>query len=356
MEIFDENLKKKKFITIVAFLLVLILLVLAFLSIPRKAFAYSVNVDGTGTTINPTDKQLKKAMDGTKYTDTSVSITASTTSTENADIFHYEAPYEGYYAIYSLSSKDMVGKIYEHKNFLWWSTRFEELQTKDDGSLVSNNNRDFSIVERFERKENYLIAVRGFSNYNTGSYTLKIEPNEDKKLNKCGGMWKGEYMDSASAILNQWTMSKQYLTKQEMILLYIYANPATRAYYGDACGTKFEDIIIAYKNNPNKALSVSLDILGLIPGMPYGASVSITALGWILDIVKNGETSFLEMICEKSGIVHNIDNGEITAERGLLIEKSYTGGMIPYTTEYKTFNDEPDEILTGDKYCKGVWR
>lgn len=251
-----------------------------------------------------------------------------------------------------------MGKIYEHQNFLWWTAQYKELSRNDDAvNKITGNYFDFSLIEEFTPYEDYYIAVCGYGS-STGSYNLHIEPNEDKKRNKQGGTWISDKLDAQSLHIGIWTDSKQYLTKEDAILLYIYSNPMTRDTYGALCNTNLDEIADIYNDDPQRALDISLDILGLIPKMPYVASLSLTVLGWIvktaMQVTSVNDTIF-DILYNTAGVVHHTD-GRITAERGLLIERTYAGApSYSYETAYKIFNDTEGEIMTGDQYCKGYW-
>lgn len=327
--------------------------------------AYNTDVGGTSS-IEISNNILDKAYKEEPYKTSSLHKTGYISTNYNTDLYHYEAPYQGYYSIYTDSEMDTVGKIYEHQNFLWWTTSYKDLNYNDDSSNrltgnfsnISGNLRDFSMVQKFTKWENYIVAVRGYGD-NTGTYNLIVEPNEDKRVNVSGGKWENNMLDNSSSVLGIWTSSKLYLTKDQVMALYYFANPVTRDLYLSQGGYDYSTLIDIYEKDPTAGAKILFNILSLIPGLGYVEGLTITLSGWMLDYVSNNKYStILDMLHEVCGLeATNIGgNDNYTVKTGLLVETNfYSSGFPMYHTSFKSFDDNPTTILTGDKYCSGKW-
>ena len=338
-----------------AIIIVLTILFIGVLIIPiESVYAYNTNVSGGGSVLEPSKEQLENALDNPKYNATRESIYGTIVSFLNTDIYHYQAPNEGYYAIYTVSDIDTVGRIYEHQNFLWWTTEFKPLSQNDDGNIIGDNYRDFSIVERFEAKESYVIAVRGYGDH-TGSYYLKIEPNEDKYKSTNGGTWKSQTVNNSAAVIGTYISQKQYLTLSETLLFYYFLNPASQESFSEIYHV--DNIYNVFQKDEAEALSLCIGLLGLIPGLPYSISVSVTILGGILSYIhelSNPDAyKMMQFLANDCGVRHNISTGEWSVQKGLLLQKNISKNMIP--PYFYTYEAYTGDILTGQSYCKGEW-
>lgn len=326
-----------------------------------SCFVISVSASTTTTsgsnTISPSDDELKAAKSPT-YSGTSERISGSISSSYEMDIYHYEAPTEGYYAIYTTGSLDTVGAVYEHQNVLWWTTSYENVAYSDDG-CQSDNYRNCSMVVRMDRGEDFYICVRAYG-ANTGNYTLVIEPNEDKKASTTGGLWTCDYISNAKANSGVWTTKKNYLTREQALLNYLllegieWTDPDTKEVIN------FEVIQATYNEDVDKAIELATKLLSkLTKGKPV-VSLSVTLLGNIISEVYSASTEtvdeLIDIFKEKCGItstLESIGDGSVT------VKFTAQNGMLKKTWfSTFTFNDyyaNNDTLLTGEKYCYGSW-
>ena len=146
-----------------------------------------------------------------KHTQKSVAIAAKIPTVYKQNIFHYECPESGYYAIYATPGIDTVGALFEEQNYLFKPTEYELMAHNDDQFKGFGT---FGIVARLDKNEDYYACVRGYGK-TTGVYNLVIEPNEDKVplLLKLFGTWDVSYHHRGD-----YTYQKVYLTKEQAIL------------------------------------------------------------------------------------------------------------------------------------------
>ena len=146
-----------------------------------------------------------------KHTQKSVTIAATIPSTYKQNIFHYECPESGYYAIYATPGIDTVGALFEEQNYLFKPTEYE-LRAHNDDQFKGFGT--FGIVARLDKNEDYYACVRGYGK-TTGAYNLVIEPNEDKVPLpwKTFGTWDVSYHHAGD-----YAFQKVYLTKEQAIL------------------------------------------------------------------------------------------------------------------------------------------
>ena len=190
-----------------------------------SASAYSTTTTDF-TTISPTKNDFKNAKEPV-YNSISHSIYDSILTSYEMDIIHYEAQHDGYYAIYTTGDLDTVGKVYEHENLLFITTKYEEIGYNDD----FNNQLNYKMILDLMGGEDYYICTRGY-NKKTGYYTLMIKPNNDAVESNIGGKWINDNMDFNDSLLGSTaeTESKVYYTKEQVKLYYqLLRNEATRA-------------------------------------------------------------------------------------------------------------------------------
>ena len=196
-----------------------------FTMLTLNASAYSTTTSGTNT-IAPTKDQFKSAKTPT-YNDTAHVFNDSIASSYEMDIYHYKTPRYGYYAIYTTGSTDTVGKVFREKNFLFWTTDYEDVGGDDDSGLGQN----FRSVLYFNSEEDYYVCTRAYGT-KTGSYNLVIEPNDDARESNVGGKWVNDTVDYNALTMggSYEEISKSYLTPDQVKLYYqLLRNDATRA-------------------------------------------------------------------------------------------------------------------------------
>lgn len=331
-------------------------------------FLTNVNVNGAGsgsTLISPTNAQFKAAS-SPKYTSSTATIYGEISSAGEVDLYHFEAPYEGYYAFYTTGTLDTVGALFEEQNFLWWTTEYKNLDHNDD-YMYSQFGRNFRIIVRLARGEDYYIAVRGYGSYNTGSYRLRIEPNEDDRTFEFGGTWKAENMPNSAALTGVWTSKKTYYTADQAEMYYLMLDSDAQ----DAVELA-QNILVTQGIKTSVSVISSLIGKAIIvtafattpPGWVAGAiAITASAMAALInstyDNTLNNNFKLQTKLRDLLGITisYTYINGDaakvVHAEHGLLVEQLFVSNTIP---AYNDFHEVYDSTkLVGEKYYKGSW-
>ena len=328
------------------------------------ASAYTTTTTGEFD-ISPSKKDFKNAKNP-KYTDSTVTISDSISESQEMDIYHFEAPKSGYYAIYTTGSLDTIGAVYEQKNVLFVTTSYDQVAYADDTNY-SPYYRNFLMVVKMEWHEDYYICVRAYASL-TG--TLVIEPNQDKKNIYTGGVWQCDYLDTSSALLGFWVDRKEYFTKQQALMYYLFLLVGDSFPYKPN-GITFDMIRQTYNQDIYAAISMASTFFGILTASaPSTLSISVTLLGALVDGVYDVlTTSAAEIDQVKNTIVNlcgisasepQMINGNqcsiiFTIQNGLLKETYFSQNSIPvYVSFYSTYNDS-NWLLTGSPYCYGSW-
>ncbi len=215
------------------------LLLVMMLTLQTPVYAYTMAIrekdlngsDGAKafSTKNSDFKNAKSPM----YCSKSQTISGNISKKYYQDMYHYECQEGGYYAIYTTGNTDTVGAVYEEQDFLMYLS-YDLLEKNDD--RFSTKDRNFGVVADFDKYEDYYILVRGYGS-NTGRYTLKIEPNEDKIFHSRSGVWKSDKIPLSAANNSFWVTDKIYLSKEQTVLFYWMLDPATKIVNGSASYT-----------------------------------------------------------------------------------------------------------------------
>ena len=342
-------MKKKLFIS-------LFLCVLCFFVVSFKAYASSEVYVTAGnadySSIELSKSVLNKAKSNCTKKGSNFKSTQTISESYQVHIYHFEAPSSGYYAFYTTGSKDTLIKVYEHQNFMWWTTSYKDLGKVDDTSKADTNYFNAGFVLDASSGEDYYICVRLYGS-SKGSYTLNVEPNEDKLLRSRydKSFWECDYLSTASAIAGCWVTSKQYLTAEETILFYWSLDPACQNMVG-------KDLEYLY-NEYNKGIQYGIDaanfILGiLLAGADPVTSLSVSVIGSIISYAysasENDAYSMMVTLNELCGV--ECYGSGWTADHGLVIEDFYTGTILGNNYYFYAYDDD---LLVGDKYAKGSW-
>lgn len=270
-------------------------------------------------------------------------------------IYHFEAPSQGYYAFYTTGATDTLIKVYEHQNFLWWTTQYLDRGLNDDGSMADENRTNASLVLELSAGEDYYVCVRAYST-KTGTYQLNVEGNQDRMLRSVYkySNWDCEKLSNGSIISGVYTTKKQYLSKEETILFYWSLDPACQ----DLVGYDLRYLYNAYNESIQKGIDTANFILGALMSFANVNpvySVSAGALGSILSYTysssNNDAYSVMKKLHDSCGVCY--DGVKWVSTSGLVIEEWFASSTIPAT--HYSFEGYNDEVLVGDSYQKGTW-
>ncbi len=331
-------------------------------SVPILANASTVTTKGEAT-ISPTKKQLNGAK-SPKYSSSSVTISGKIKKSFNMDIYHFEAPAQGYYAIYTTGLSDTVGAVYEHQNFLWWTTEYKRIAYNDDGCKIDRS-RNFSMVVKLDKGEDYYICVRTYGK-SWGSYKLIIEPNEDKTKSENGGMWTSQKLDDSSMLLNCYVSKKQYFTKEQALLNYLLLENEDIE-LPDGYVVNFDTIYATYQESVSEAMEILCNIIDYvcaIPKVPEGVSITASMVGSMIQMIYSCSTDEADDLADeikatcdiKQKIISISGKGAITGytiAHGLLRTTMFNGNSLLLTSCHYSAYDST--ILKGEKYCYGKW-
>lgn len=341
---------KRIILSIISISLVFILLM------GSNAEAYTMATSGLSN-IEPTNNDFKKAK-SPMYVNKTQSIYGKISSSYKMNIYHYECQEGGYYQVYTTGALDTVGAIYEEENFLFSSPSYERRAYNDIGNITGVDN--CSMVIKMDKYEDYYACVRAYGN-KTGSYTLNIEPNQDKTWHKKYGVWTSKYMPNSAAYTGVWTNRKIYITKEQAILYYWMLDPATTIECGSTNYT-IRQLKTLYKGNPSKVVSIVSTALSSAVGATSNTlGITVSIVGLFLSESLASSKSANEIMREKlvniCGVKQKANaktwSGKWSSTSGMLIKETYTGiiGQL-YTYSYSKFNGT---VLTGEKWYYGKW-
>lgn len=298
------------------------------------------------------------------YVNKTQTINDSISSAYEVDIYHYECQEGGYYQVYTKGSTDTVGAIYEEQNSLLSNPTYKRRASNDVGKITSKDN--FSMVVGVDRWEDYYVCVRGYYN-NKGSYSLKIEPNQDKTWYRNYGVWKKKYSSDLAAGTGVWTNRKIYLTKEQALACYLTLDGWDFIYNGNVY--PINEVRKLYQANIDLAINVVWTTVSSVLGC-YKNAVGITAsvLGLIFLEILGTTGNFnvdlkskLEKLCgikkkAKSEITANGIEGSITISYGIKMKEVYTGtpGRM-YIYEFDKYAGTTGAALRGEKWYYGEW-
>ncbi len=338
-----------------------------------SASAYSYTESGA-TSLSPSNSDFSSARTP-KYNQTRVTIPDSVSGRYSTDLFHYEAPVKGYYKIYTTGSTDTMGKVFEHNNFLWWNSY--DMKGSDDDSGIGDN---FKIITYFDKREDYYIGVRGYSN-RVGSYTLKIEPNDDLVYSRIGGLWlKTHNVEENDRI------AKLYLNKDQVAHLYqMLRDQATmaalqQAYTRNGPLGAFQRLA----SSGNTLYTIVADAIGIVddirdvgntidPVVGGLISIGASALVNLFDICYNyadvNQLGYLMGNLQNFGGANYVrnpatGNDDYFATSGVCINIDRTiiyvyslilGGYVPCPNYHYVFTSYNSQALVGTSYERGEW-
>ncbi len=346
---------------------------------------YSTKATATTNQIEVSNDILDRAKDSTIKYGNEFSYWAYLREAYDLHIYHFEAPKGGFYNFYTTGSTDTMIKVYEHQNFMWWTTGYKDRGINDDGCKIASN-ANASYVLELDKDEDYYICVRGW-NTRTGGYTLHVEGNQDKtditlshgnykRWDKTGTSWDASWAQAwgAPAIY-----AKTYLSKEEVILFY-WALTSDYEIIDPVTGKKFsvEGLYNEFKQSTSQAISdinTLLSLITAIPKVPDALGTTATVAGLILDIGYNASTTtkdeMKQILTDKCGAKRtyyssSYSNGKyyitetIEASHGLCIENTFTSSTnyetgFTWTFDAKNYSTYDDNVRVGVKYEKGDW-
>lgn len=328
-----------------------------------SCFSVSANASTTTTSglrdISPSNSELKAAKSPVYISEAEV-ITATISKSYEMDIYHYEAPEDGYYAIYTTGALDTVGAVYEHENFLWWTTSYKEVARNDDGNQFDYY-LNCSMIVYMEEGEDYYICIRAFDK-KTGAYKLFIEPNEDKKKTSNGGIWTPNYKLSYNSSNSIRLESRTYLTKEQALLNYLWLDGVEGI---DEKGNKidFELIRETYHEDVALAIEYANILLGVFtvdadPVVSMTVSLFGNSVSMVYEALTESTDELKETFERECGIkkTQKKVNGSsacviYTVKNGMLKESVIVDSRYPINL----YSANNDNILTGVKYERGTW-
>lgn len=351
-------MKTKKIVKVLRNVLALTLAI--FIGFGSVAQAYSVSTSGT-TTISPTNANFNSAK-SPMYINKTQTINGSISSSYEMDIYHYECQEGGYYQIYTTGSTDTVGAIYEEQNSLFSSPTYKRRAFNDMGKITSADN--FSMVIDMDKWEDYYVCVRGYST-RTGSYSLKIEPNQDKIFHKNFGVWECKYLPNSAAVAGIWTTRRIYITKEQAILYYWMLEPATVIEAGNDNYT-IKALKSLYTANPSLAVNIAITALSSAVGIySTGLGITTSVVGLFVSetlsnstLTQDASKVMRDKLIEVCGVKHVPNSktwsGQWSSKNGMLIKETFGGSvlssyMYSYSKHYDTYT------LTGEKWYYGTW-
>ena len=355
------------------------------ISVHAENSYYDTQSVATTSTIEVSENILNKAdSNSKKYTDI-FSHTAYLSMSYNLHIYHFEAPKGGYYNFYTTGNTDTIIKVYEQENFLWWVTGYNDLGLFDDGCRIDSISNATAVLD-LDQYEDYFICVRAW-NKGYGTYTLNVEPNEDKinirysygrysHWSKTGSSWNSAL---AQSIGTPTIISKIYLTKEDVALFY-WALTSKYEIVDPRTGKKFsvESLYNECKKSYVDAISDINTLVGLIcsiPKVPSYIGITATVAGLIFDFSYEANTVKKDEMCRiletKCGVHMNPQdaqfvNGElrivetISVEHGLCIDNLLTSTTdvetgFSWSFESNNYSAYDFDERVGVQYETGEW-
>lgn len=355
------------------------------ISVHAENSYYDTQSVATTSTIEVSENILNKANSNSKKHTDNFSHTAYLSMSYNLHIYHFEAPKGGYYNFYTTGNTDTIIKVYEQENFLWWVTGYNDLGLFDDGCRVDSISNATAVLD-LEQYEDYFICVRAW-NKGYGTYTLNVEPNEDKinirysygrysHWDRTGTSWNSALAQSMGAPT---TKAKTYLTKEEVALFY-WALTSDYEITDPRTGKKYsvESLYREYNESVTDAISDINTLIGLIcsiPKVPSYIGMTATIVGLIFDYGYKADTSTKEEMkqilkskcgADKLNQDAQFIDGElrivdiITAEHGLCIEDIYMSSTdyesgFTWNFESNNYSAYDFDERVGVEYEAGSW-
>lgn len=344
---------------------------------------YLTKATATSSQIEVSTSVLNKAKDNAKKYGSEFTNSAYISNEYDLHIYHFEAPKGGYYSFYTTGTTDTVIKVYEHQNFLWWTTKYLDRGMNDDGCRIDKRTNACYVLE-LTKNEDYYICVRAY-NSTKGQYTLHVEGNEDKTnykfsygnyshWEKTGTSWGSAVSQSMGATS---VYAKTYLTKDEVALFYWaltskydIVDPKTGKTY------TFDGLYDIYDESVDKGISYFNTIMSLISSAAPGyVGATVTVVGFVIEYAYNASTKTKEqmqqVLEEKCGARREnhsavyIDGkyyvtDTIEASHGLCVKNTFTTTTdyqsgFTWTFDLKDYEAYDSDIRVGVKYEKGDW-
>ena len=343
----------RKKILVSLFVVVFSIFVLTF-NAGAASVVYSASGTADSSSIELSSSTLNKAKSNCLKKTTSFSYSATINSKYQVHIYHFEAPSSAYYAFYTTGSSDTIIKVYEHQNFLWWTTSYKDLGKVDDTSKADSNRYNAGFVLNATKGEDYYICVRIFGT-NTGSYKLNVELNEDKLLRTRYNMsyWDCEKLSYSSSMAGCWYTSKQYLSPEETILFYWSLDPACQK----LVGIDLNYLYNAYSEGTQAGIDAANFIIGTLLSIAnVNPAISVTASGlgaiisYAYNSTNNSAYSMMQTLTNECGVIYN--GNSWTSSHGLVIKDFFTGTILGNKYYFEAYDND---ILVGAQGEKGSW-
>lgn len=374
---------KKKLSLGIVFIVVLCSLFLGIVSVNASSTYYSDTGIGDYRTIDLSEKQLKNARSNcTEYSAGNLSLSGSIGSKYKFNVYKIKASTDGYYTFYTTGSLDTVSKLYKQKKILFINAGFEEVDNayNDDGFYLGNGLNTKQTIY-LNGGSIYYFAVRAY-NAKTGSFTLNVEPNEDKKYAYSStNTWSfsngpfdvmtydGSYMS--------YTTDMFYFDKDATLLLAWFSCPSTdktalvselRSRGINISSYTPEKLFNELNKNQSKvvaAINTVLGAVGLIPGAGvycFAASTIVTAFDFLINENSKSLTDFYEDVlrdvCGAKEVVNTrTRTSKWNVNYGLVVRKTWCNTIFLNTNYYySTYSGNLNDIIKGRIYDTGTWK
>ncbi len=336
----------KKIRTIVAMILVCAMLC------GNDAVAYTTTTSGSNT-IRPTSSDFRSA-ESPVYIKQFQTISGSISKKYEMDIYHYECQISGYYQIYTTGSLDTVGAVYEQNGVL--SITYDKLAFNDIGRITQSAD-NFSTVVYLDKGEDYYICVRGYGS-KTGSYSLRIEHNQDTTWWSTTGTWTKTV--NKKGVVGTKPYMRTYISKEQAILCAWAMDPYCKL---EVKSYTIRDIVDLSQTNMGMAVDLATTMLITYAGIVnVTAGLVMTALDMLLDhwlsASKSNRELFEEALVNKCGVgFEPAGSGALTiwtADNGMVIQENRTVlGSSKYI--FSSYDETKGNAMKGVQgYC-GKW-
>ena len=300
------------------------------------------------------------------HTQKSVAIAAKIPTVYKQNIFHYECPESGYYAIYATPGIDTVGALFEEQNYLFKPTEYELMAHNDDQFKGFGT---FGIVTRLDKNEDYYACVRGYGK-TTGSYNLVIETNEDKVPLpwKNSGVWEATYIPFGRRISSSYVLRKVFLNKELVALYYMMVDPSIKVLNNTKKSYTIDQLRREWETSPETVYNFLLSLVSAT-APNYKAAFTMSMVGFVIGesgIVnrradtREKMTKLLREMCGAGAIGDGSTlSARFYAEKGLVAVKWNTGSYdyasaVADPWEYHSFIPGRD-YLKGEQWYVGTW-
>lgn len=372
----------KKKIILTAFFSFALLMIFG-MTVNAASNYYLTKATATSSQIEVSTSVLNKAKDNAKKYGSEFTNSAYISNEYDLHIYHFEAPKGGYYSFYTTGTTDTVIKVYEHQNFLWWTTKYLDRGMNDDGCRIDRRTNACFVLE-LTKDEDYYICVRAYGTQK-GQYTLRVEGNEDKTnytlshgkyshWEKTGTSWTSALAQSMGAAS---TYAKTYLTKDEVALFYWsltskydIVDPKTGKVY------TFDGLRDEYKKSTADGIAYFNTILSLLTTFaPNGVGAVATVVGFVISYAYEASTKTKEqmqkVLEDKCGAHRGYHSAQyidgkyyvtdtIEASHGLCVANTYITTTdiesgFSWTFNSKDYETYDSDVRVGVKYEKGDW-